>query len=263
MTDDNNFGKSRALKLRGKLIHKDTNGLISLNDIWTAGGFSKNQRPSDWLRLDSAKAFIVAAMPKITGKSRSFAKSDVKSVWYSKPGPGGGVYAHPLVAMAYAVYLSPALAVEVKDVFLRYKAADPTLADDVLSRAGAEANHWAGVRALGRSERLKFTDTLKSHGVAGPGYGQCTDEVYKALFDARAKQLRSHFNLSKSGALRDAMSSSNLTYIMASESLASERIADEACRGNSECALATSTSAGFIRKALEDDRASRVKKRLL
>lgn len=52
------------------------------------------------------------------------------------------------MAAAYAGYLDPNLEVEIREVWLRYRAGDATLADEILQRASAEANHWAGMRAL-------------------------------------------------------------------------------------------------------------------
>ena len=42
------FGKNSSLKLRGRSVRVDEAGRVSLNDIHTAGRFSKNQKPSDW-----------------------------------------------------------------------------------------------------------------------------------------------------------------------------------------------------------------------
>ena len=38
----------QPLIIRGRAIRADDNGLICLNDIWTAAGFTKNMRPADW-----------------------------------------------------------------------------------------------------------------------------------------------------------------------------------------------------------------------
>jgi hypothetical protein len=59
--------------------------------------------------------------------------------------------------------------------------------------------------------------------------------------------------------LRDKMSLPELTYIMAAESLANERIEETDPRGATRCQVAVRTSATFIREAIEKDRASRGK----
>lgn len=195
-------------------------------------------------------------LEKITGKSGDFTREDFKRVIYGVRGPGGGTFADVRLALAYAEYLNPKLALEVKEVFLRYKAADPTLADEVLERATAEANEWAGRRALSRAIRKGYTDTLKGHGVVrGPDFGMCTNALYQGLFGKTAKQLKE--DRGAKGSLRDKMDLRELAYVMASEALSSERIEEQSCHGPAPCRDATRTSARFIRDAIEGDRRER------
>lgn len=245
------------IMVRGRVVRTDENGLIRLNDIHTASGFSKNRTPNDWQALEITKRLILKAATVTTGKSGRWAKNDIKSVIYAKAGPTGGTYANPVLALAYAEYLSPDLAYEVRDVFLRYKAADPTLADDILARAPADANEWAGVRAMGRAKRLQFTSALQDHGVVAAGYAICTNETYRALFDGTAKELKLKKGLKPAANLRDNMDTSELVYVMAAETLATERIEEEAPSGNEECRKATARSADAIRRAIEEDRKDR------
>ncbi|MFG1340950.1 KilA-N domain-containing protein [Xanthobacter autotrophicus] len=250
--------------IRGRKVRLDANGLVCLTDIWNAAGKPKNQAPPQWGRYPTTIKLKVALLEKLNmGKSHGSAKISVSSVYYAKGGEGGGTFADVRLALSYAETLNAKLALEVKEVFLRYKAADPTLADDVLARATPEANEWAGKRAIGRAVRHRYTDTLQAHGVAGIGYAQCTDAQYEALFDKRAKDLKKERGLTKSGALRDAMETVELVYIAAAEQLASDRIADELCQGNRECKDASGKSASFIREAIERDKADRKKRRIL
>lgn len=257
------MSKTPEIVFRGRTIRVDDNGLVCISDIWSAAGFSVNQKPSQWRRLPQVGQLLTALVERMMGKSHHSEKIKVGDLFYSEIGKKGGTFAHPIMALAYSEYLSPALAVEVREVFLRFKAADPVLADEILARATPEANEWAGTRAIGRSKRREYTDTLKNHGVTGAGYGQCTNAVYQALFDKAANDLRRDMGIKKSVALRDAMSTDELVYIMASEQLASERIKDEVCHGDSECSEASCRSAGFIRTAIEADRADRQKRRLV
>lgn len=248
---------SKELKIKGRAIRVDDTGRVSLNDIHTAAGFSKNQTPADWNALDSAKKLITATIRKLTGKSGYFEKADIQAVHYTKRGPGGGVWAHPIVALGYAEYLSPALAVEVREVFLRYKAADPTLADDVLSRGTPEANEWAATRALGRVKRNEYTATLQAHGVEGFGFANCTNAVYETLFDAKTKALKKARGLPANSNLRDHMGSDELVSIMFAEMLSKQRIDEEDPFGNRECEMATRRSSARVRATIEDDRKDR------
>lgn len=242
--------------IRGRTITMDDNGFICLNDIWKAAGFRTNQKPTDWKELPSVGALMIAVMESNSEKS-GVKNYNGKSVLYSKAGKGGGTFADIRLALAYAEYLNPKLAIEVKEVFLRYKAADATLADDILERATPEDNEWAGTRALSRSVRSQFTATLKDHGATGRDYPVCTNAIYRGLFDKDAKQLRSAKGLKKSAPLRDKMTTKELVFVMASEALSSERIEEERCRDGRECLQATTKSAGFIRQAIDADRKDR------
>jgi hypothetical protein len=56
-----------------------------------------------------------------------------KSIYYVLgKGRASNTFAHPVLALAYAEDLLPALGVEVRDVFLRYRARDVTLASEIL-----------------------------------------------------------------------------------------------------------------------------------
>lgn len=250
-----------SVTLRGRTIRFDENNLACLNDIWRAAGFTKNQRPSDWMRLPSTIRLIEAVLVRITGKSRNWEKSDFRSVSYTKRGSTGGTFADVRLALAYAEYLNPKLALEVREVFLRYKAADATLADDILERAGPAANEWAARRAMSRVVRNIYTETLVNHGVRlRRDFANCTNATYRGLFGKTARQLKVQEGIT--GNLRDHMDTSRLAYVMAAEALSSERIDEQKCEGPTECQIATSRSAYFIRSAIEADRKDRKEPRL-
>lgn len=249
----------KNLKIRGRKIETDSKGMVNLNDIHRAAGFSKNQGPAEWMRLGTTHKRIERILELNTGKSRNWAKEDFKSATYAKRGAGGGTFADPRLALDYAEYLNPKLAMEVKEVFLRYKAADATLADDILDRGTDEDNEWAATRAFGRVKRFEFTKALDEHGVEGFGYGNCTNAVYGPLFDATAKKLKEKKNLPKRGNLRDAMTKDELVFVMMAETLAKGRIEEEGSQGNVECVTATKRSASHVRQAIEADLKDRQK----
>lgn len=242
--------------LKGRQIREDSSGLVSLTDIYEAARSPKNQSPPQWARLPSSGKLVLALHEKLMGKSHEKAKIRISSIYYTKR--GDGTYAHPIIA-AYAAYLSPKLAIEIKEVWLRYKAGDATLADEILSRASDDDNKWAAARAISRVQRNRFTDVLKRAGVSARGYPRCTDAIYVGLFDMKAAQLKKALGTQVT---RDGMDLAQLSQITLTESMAAERIEDEYCRGDTECAEASSITAGFVRSAIEQERASRRKRRL-
>lgn len=242
----------KQLILRDVLIEQDAEGRICLDDLWRLAGASASRLPKFWRRTEPAKALIRALDEKVRKSHLS------PDVIFSKRGRGaGGTFAHPIIAAAYAGYLDTSLEVEMREVWLRYRSGDPTLADDILQRASAEANHWAGVRALARARRRSYTDVLKAHGVVQKGYMECTEAVYLNLLGGKSYQLRARMNLKPKTNLRDNLDADNLAYIMAAESLSAERIQDEQRQGNRECAEASAIGASAIRKAIEEDRRNR------
>jgi hypothetical protein len=256
VTKEVSLTSTTELILRGRKVRVYADGFVSLNDLHSLSGLRKKKVPYEWSRLDSTHALIVALHERITGKSRN-SSFRTSLVLRSASGANGGIWAHPVLAAAYAGYLKPELEIEMREVWLRYQAGDATLADEVLERATDEGNEWAAVRALSRTKRRKYTATLSEHGVTGPGYGRCTNEVYQSLFDATAKKLKEGRGVSENANLRDQLDTNELVYVMAAEALATERIQEEKPFGNDPCAKATRRSSDRIREAIEADRKDR------
>lgn len=160
-------------------------------------------------------------LKRVTGKSRDWTKEEIKSVIYSVRGQGAGTWAHENVALGYAAYLFPDLAVEIRDVFLRYKRGDESLFEEIReNKAKKEATHHELHRLVGKEVRKRFTKTLDEHGVKKPfEYALCTNEVYKPLLGGTAKQVKEKRGLHPKANLRDNMSLRELAYTMASRRL--------------------------------------------
>jgi hypothetical protein len=197
---------------------------------------------------------VLAVYEKTTGITPGKGKISISTVYYTKGGRDGGTYANPIVAAAYAAYLSPKLAVEIKEVWLRYRAGDPTLADEILERASDEGNRWVAARAMSRVQRRRFTDVLKAAQVSPRGYALCTNAIYLKLFSRTARQIKE----SRDALItRDAMDVVELAQVTLSEGMASERIEEERRRGDDECRQASAIAAFYIREAVDKERASR------
>jgi hypothetical protein len=249
------MNESRAIVIRGSRIFEDVNGYICLDDLWRAAKDSK--APSKWRLTRMAQSLIVELEKKIKISSLKEDKAVFSSI-YARRGRGStGTFAHPILAAAYAGYLSPKLELEVREIWLRYRSGDATLADEILQRASAEENRWAGARALSRSQRVSYTDTLKAHYVTGRGYMECTEAVYVKLLGGKSFQLRESRGLAPKENVRNNLSIAELSFVMAAEALAAERIEEELRLGNDECVDASSRSASAIREAIESDRKTR------
>ncbi len=250
MSSKNENDAASALVIRGRSVRFDENGLACLNDIWRAAGFSKNQTPAQWSRLPGTRRKMERVLELVMGKSHDISKG-IGPVFRTVRGRNAGTYADVRLALDYAEYLNPKLAIEVKEVFLRYKSGDATLADEVLQRASAEDNEWAAKRALGRSVRLSYTAELKDRGVHGYEYGLCTNETYVGLFNRTASELKADKGLARTASLRNKMSVNELVKVAFSEVLSVERMEAEESRGFTQCRLATRVAASSVRRALE------------
>jgi hypothetical protein len=249
-TDD-----QKQLVIRGALITEDEHGRVCLDDLWKAAGASTGKKPRFWRITEAGKALVRALRKKVGNPNIN---EDADTVIFAGRGRGAkGTFAHPIIAAAYAGYLDSKLEIEMREVWLRYRSGDATLADEILQRASAEANHWAGVRALSRSRRRSYTDVLKAHGVQSKGYMECTEAVYLHLLGGKSYQLRASMDLPKKSNLRDHLGADKLAYIMAAEALSAERIEEEGRRGNADCAAASARSAAALRAAIEADRKDR------
>tara|TARA_R110000824_G_scaffold540_14_gene3450 strand:- start:1266 stop:2036 length:771 start_codon:yes stop_codon:yes gene_type:complete len=252
MTESN---QRKQLTVRGRVLSEDEHGRIRLDDLWSLAEAKDSKKPKFWQLGTAAKSLKTALLKKVRISNLKIPDNEVI---YAKRGRGNsGTYAHPILAAAYAGYLNPDLEVEIREIWLRYRSGDASLADEILQRATAENNYRAGLRALSRAKRNDYTDTLKAHGVEKKGYMECTEAVYQHLLGGKSYQLRNRMNLPAKTNVRDHLDADNLAYVMAAESLSAERIKQEGRKGNEACVTASVKSASAIRQAIEADRRDR------
>jgi hypothetical protein len=161
------MNETRSLVIRGNKIFEDSHGHICLDDLWRAAKAKPSKEPPRWRVTQGAKALIEELQKKIVISGLKENRPDIPVIYALRGRGRSGTFAHPILAAAYAGYLSPKLELEVREVWLRYRKGDVTLADEILQRASAEENKWAGLRAIARSRRVSYTGTLKDHGVGG------------------------------------------------------------------------------------------------
>jgi len=244
---------STEIVIRGHRVEEDADGNWNLNDIWALVKSPTSKAPKHWRGNKAVKRLIDALQKKVTSGYLLEGKP-AKPVIYASRGRGNeGTFAHPILAAAYAGYLSPKLEIETRQVWLRYRSGDPTLADEILQRATPEANEWAAVRALGRSTRNDFTATLQEHGVEGGGFGRITNAVYESLYDKRKRALAFERGLPANANLRDAMTKDELVAVTFAEMLSRQRINAENSEGNIECEAATRRSSRVVRQTIAEN----------
>lgn len=219
-------------------ISKDNDGYISLTDLWKAAGSPQNKRPVDWTVTDEAKAFIkvldrILNAGENGNKKLDKSKSGLKPLLKSKRGKYGGTYAHEQIALEYAQYLDSALAVYVNNLFLNPDAAVNHHVNFWKSKGKSDA--WIDERLLGISQRKQFTGVLKTHGVVGDGYRDCTNSIYKNLWGGGADVVRLKKQLPNASNTREHMSAVELSAVRFAETIAQDTIEKQNANGNAEC----------------------------
>ncbi|HEY3984979.1 KilA-N domain-containing protein [Cedecea sp.] len=147
--------------IAGIAITTDTEGRFNLNCLHRASGAEKKNGPSYWLALDSTKWLIAELEMQTTG-------IPVVTV----EGRNGGTFAHELLAVEYAGWVSPAFRLQVNQAFIDFRTgklapANSGLPDFEDPIAAAEA--WVEAKkaerlAVGYADRqARYINKLENH----------------------------------------------------------------------------------------------------
>ena len=256
------------VSLDGSLeLHWTADGLVNLNDIYEAakarGMADGKLGPWEWARAPRAKTSGTSGKVSTSGGPgwelvatlASTLNTDADRVLRSRAGRGGGVFSHEQVALAFAMYLSPRLHLEVTKLFFRVKAKDMSLAGEIAE--GANENHriamaariadeaspqdraWLIKRAQGTAVRNEFTAKLAEHGVKDEGYARITNIINVHILGAPSRELKAQWGLAKGASLRDHLSLEKLVDLMFTEQHTGRKIQAANAQGNKECAEET------------------------
>ncbi|WP_242014265.1 KilA-N domain-containing protein [Serratia marcescens] len=110
MTALNLANNAGAVTIAGVEISTDSDGRFNLNALHNASGLGLNKAPAQWLRTKSAQEVI-----------NELQKDTVQICIVSSEGRNGGTYAHQLLAVSYAGWISPAFQLQVNQAFIDYR----------------------------------------------------------------------------------------------------------------------------------------------
>lgn len=233
-------------------IHSDGE-MISLTDLWKEAGSDKQKTPAKWQETETAIGFIAA-----TCKILNIAKNDVLK---SKRGKNGGTWGHKQIALEYAQYLDPKLAVLINQVF--FERVEEEKNPDLIIDRGiktyeklGKAPAWIDERIKGKLTRNSFTKTLAAHGVVHQGFRNCTNAIYNPLFGGSTDVVREKKGLDKTQSIRDNLSVIELAAIGLSELLAMENITKNGIKGGGKCEIACKQSSKAVANAIVQSRKS-------
>lgn len=135
-------GTQSDLTLRGVKI-RENNGDICLNDLWSLAGQPENIRPASWRRQKGTGRFVEALVAKlvVSGKHNNAEEAEESISYVLGAGRAKATYAHPTLALEYARHLSPDLAVEANELFVRYRADAVGLALEILDEFAEQVEY--------------------------------------------------------------------------------------------------------------------------
>ncbi|MDE5190026.1 KilA-N domain-containing protein [Citrobacter freundii complex sp. 2024EL-00228] len=155
--------------IAGVEITTDAEGRFNLNALHKASGLGANKAPAQWLRTQTAKSLIA-----------ELEKETVQICIVSDEGRNGGTFAHELLAIEYAGWISPVFRLQVNQTFLDFRTGKlvavnsdlPDFSDEVAAARAWADEREAARRALGYVERqAKYIEHLEN--IFHPGMSPC------------------------------------------------------------------------------------------
>ncbi|MDE9519728.1 KilA-N domain-containing protein [Xenorhabdus bovienii] len=127
-SDKVNIANNNLPVIAGVEITTDSEGRFNLNALHKASNESDSKKPSEWLRLSSTKSLI----NELSGNSH-LGQEVIKSV---RGGTSPGTFAHELLAVSYAGWISPAFQLQVNQTFIDYRSGKLAPASPEKSKSG-------------------------------------------------------------------------------------------------------------------------------
>lgn len=250
-----------TLVIGGQPLKTNTDGLVSLTDLYHVAcqqGLADGKlEPKGWAQAPRAKKSGSSGKTSVSGgPGRDFIDfvaenlhvdaAHIYKTSKARMDRGGGTFAHWQIALAYAKYLSPALHMQVNEVYARVKSGDVTLAAEIADKAKPADAAWLAKRVQSTVARNMLTSTLAAHGVGGKGFADCTNAIYKNVLGGKKSEICAARGLRKSTNLRNVMSSEQLIATSMSELVASKRIDVVNARGNHACTITCDSAASSV-----------------
>ncbi|MGG5194833.1 KilA-N domain-containing protein [Citrobacter sp. S5] len=168
LNNSSNGAKSLPV-IAGVEITTDAEGRFNLNALHKASGLGVNKAPAQWLRTQTAKSLIA-----------ELEKETVQICIVSDEGRNGGTFAHELLAIEYAGWISPVFRLQVNQTFLDFRTGKlvavnsdlPDFSDEVAAARAWADEREAARRALGYVKRqAKYIEHLEN--LFQPGMSPC------------------------------------------------------------------------------------------
>lgn len=240
------------------LMKPDDLGRINLTNLWKACNDTSKRSPGAWKIQKESAAFILHIASKELGVNYTnlcSLKNGAQRIFFAKQGKMGATLAHPVIALAYAKYLSHDLHELVNRTFferIEEERNPEKIADRyvrTLKRQGMSDAQIAA-RLETKASRVRFTGVLAAHNVKGDGYRLCTNATYTPLWGGGAEMVRQKVGAKPGENPRNHMSILQLRSVEMAELLAAEVIEANDIRGNAQCAAECTRAAVGVREML-------------
>ncbi|MDC9623916.1 KilA-N domain-containing protein [Xenorhabdus sp. XENO-7] len=117
-----NIANNNLPVIAGVEITTDSEGRFNLNALHKASGEGASKTPSQWLRFSQAKELIAELESNLLKNSQSVnSHSGHKVVNVVNGGAIPGTFAHELIAVSYAGWISPSFQLQVNQTFIDYR----------------------------------------------------------------------------------------------------------------------------------------------
>ncbi|MGJ0628623.1 phage antirepressor KilAC domain-containing protein [Xenorhabdus bovienii] len=117
-----NIANNNLPVIAGVEITTDAEGRFNLNALHKASNTGAHKTPSQWLRRNETKALIAEIESNSLKNSRSVnLHSAQKSINVVNGGVNYGTFAHELLAVSYAGWISPSFQLQVNQTFIDYR----------------------------------------------------------------------------------------------------------------------------------------------
>ncbi|MGO4334937.1 KilA-N domain-containing protein [Labrys sp. KB_33_2] len=153
--DSLNSRNSQILAFDGRAI-RDRGDMLSLTDMWKAGGSDPQQAPAKWRALPTTKSFVEHVEVTI-------GKSDTELFKVQNGGKSPGTFAHWQIALAYAKYLSPEFHVWCNTV-VRERMEGGSASIHPAAPAPSSSAHCAREARLSYNHYMKMARMMKIEG---------------------------------------------------------------------------------------------------
>lgn len=178
-----------------------------------------------------------------------------------------GTYAHPLIAIHLAQWISPEFAIAVSNLFHKYLKADISLATDILDRTPeltSEQSRALGERVINKSADKDLDwiaarkETKNSNKRLNAELAQCPNTskavyslsqnaIVENLTGSTITQIKKKNGLAKSATVREAMDTDELITLAFTEMLAAKRVSNDKPSGDKKCASVCGNTAKMVK----------------